>query len=197
MNPGVDEQADPGASLLDHPELLVRGHRALDLGCGIGADTAALLAAGLEVVGLDSSERLLGIARQQVPGALFVPGDLTALLPFADSSFALCVASCSLHYFDLPTTRRAVAEVRRALRPGGALLCRVNAVGDESYGYGEGEEIEPGFFELRPGVTKRFFDEDGLRGVLAPAFEVRSVEARTTNRFGADKRVLVAVARRV
>jgi ubiquinone/menaquinone biosynthesis C-methylase UbiE len=55
----------------------------LDVACGTGFLTRFLPG---EVVGLDSSERMLEIARERVPEAAFVPGDAFAL-PFRDHTF--------------------------------------------------------------------------------------------------------------
>ncbi len=190
-----DEQADPASWLRELGPLAAPGERALDLGCAVGADLPALLDLGLEVVGFDRDERLLGHARAQVPGATFVVGDLTEPLPFPDGHFALVVASLSLHYLDRATTRRAVDEIRRVLRPSGALVVRVNRVGDVGSGWGVGQEIEPDLFEVG-GAQKRFFDEASLRELLEPGFVLDRLEPGTTNRFGPEKWVLLAPGRR-
>jgi 2-polyprenyl-3-methyl-5-hydroxy-6-metoxy-1,4-benzoquinol methylase len=47
-------------------------HRVIDVGCGAGVLTSALVEAGFDVTGVDSSSDLLAIAAQSVPGACFV-----------------------------------------------------------------------------------------------------------------------------
>ena len=47
-------------------------HRVVDVGCGAGVLTSALVAAGFGVTGIDSSADLLAIAAASVPGACFV-----------------------------------------------------------------------------------------------------------------------------
>ncbi len=46
----------------------------IDLGCGSGITAQALLEAGFEVLGIDASEEMLGLARARAPGGRFVRG---------------------------------------------------------------------------------------------------------------------------
>jgi demethylmenaquinone methyltransferase/2-methoxy-6-polyprenyl-1,4-benzoquinol methylase len=57
--------------------------RTLDVACGTGFLTRHLPG---EVVGLDQSARMLGVAAERLPGAELVQGDALAL-PFSDSAF--------------------------------------------------------------------------------------------------------------
>lgn len=57
----------------------IAGKTVLDLGCAIGQQAAELDARGARVIGVDSSAELLAVARQQVPEAIFLQGDLAAL----------------------------------------------------------------------------------------------------------------------
>lgn len=184
------------AWLAGYAELLTPGDCALDLGCGTGEDSRDLLDRGLSVVGFDGNAERITHARQIAPAATFVLGDLRERLPFDDAEFDLVVASLSIHYFDWRTTEAIVAEIARVLQPGGKLICRVNRVGDTNFLYGEGNEIEPNFFEVERGKTKRFFDEPTLRAALEPDFHITSIQPATTHRWGKLKRILVACARR-
>ncbi|MER5968615.1 class I SAM-dependent methyltransferase [Streptomyces sp. NPDC002055] len=59
---------------------LPAGSRVLDLGCGTGVPTAAqLVAAGHQVVGVDLSPGMLGLARDKVPAAEFLKRDIAGL----------------------------------------------------------------------------------------------------------------------
>ena len=101
-------------------EQVVRpGDRVLDACCGTGDLALAARRAGAgEVVGLDSSERMLERARVKAPGVEWVHGDVLAL-PFEDASFdAATVGFGVRNVEDLETGLR---ELRRVLRPGGRL----------------------------------------------------------------------------
>jgi SAM-dependent methyltransferase len=117
-------EANPYTSLYEAPGLRallppLAGRRVLDAGCGGGRTSAWLVEQGAEVVGVDVSEELLRLARERLPSATFVRGDLAEPLPFEDGSFDVAVASLVMHYLRdwAPTLR----ELRRVLRPGGVV----------------------------------------------------------------------------
>jgi SAM-dependent methyltransferase len=94
--------------------------RWLDVGCGNGAFTEALIArcAPSEVVAVDPSEGQLAFARTR-PGAKsaqFQVGDAEAL-PFGDDRFD--VAAMALVITFLSDPGKAVSEMARVVRPGG------------------------------------------------------------------------------
>jgi len=102
---------------------LVGDGRVLDAGCGTGRITAYLrsLHPSLGIAGVDLSPEMLREARLAVPDVEFVEGDLAAL-PFGDASFDGVLAWYSTIHTpsgDLPTV---FAELRRVVRPGGAVL---------------------------------------------------------------------------
>lgn len=97
-----------------------RRYRTLDLGCG-GMTFEKHLAGvqNLDISYLDMCyEVLRDVSRVRVPADRFVNGDMENL-PFADGSFDLIVHSQSLHH--IPVITRALAEIRRVLKPGGLL----------------------------------------------------------------------------
>jgi ubiquinone/menaquinone biosynthesis C-methylase UbiE len=94
--------------------------RWLDVGCGNGAFTEALIArcTPMEVIGVDPSEGQLAFARTR-PGAKsaqFQIGDAEAL-PFGDDRFDVAVMALVLTF--LPDPAKAVSEMARVVRPGG------------------------------------------------------------------------------
>lgn len=93
--------------------------RALDAACGTGAVTQQLVDRGHETVGVDISEIMLSRARQAVPRAQFMIGDLTAIpLPNGEVDHVVC----SLALAHLRDLRPFFAETARVMRPGGHLL---------------------------------------------------------------------------
>ena len=98
-----------------------RARRVLDLGCGTGQLAARVRRdlRGTVVVGCDFSNGMLhrARARDRKPG--WVQGD-ACRLPFRDASFDAVVSTEAFHWF--PDRRKALAEIRRVLRPGGQLL---------------------------------------------------------------------------
>lgn len=97
--------------------------RVLDLGCGKGNyPVRAPLSANDEVVGVDSDEERLVIARQRFPQRTFKCARGESL-PFPDSSFDRVVSSVALPYMDIP---KALAEVRRVLVQDGSVFFSVH-----------------------------------------------------------------------
>ena len=93
--------------------------RVLDVGCGDGARTLANLPSGS--VGLDVSRRALDLARETVPDARLVHGEMTAL-PFAGDRFDGITAYHAVFHVERERHSEAYAEFARVLRPGGRLL---------------------------------------------------------------------------
>ena len=101
------------------------GERVLDVGCGPGFYVAELLeqvGATGSVVGVDASPQTLALARRRTQGQDNVAlhqADATAL-PVADASFDRALSVQVLEYVSDPAA--ALAELHRALRPGGRLV---------------------------------------------------------------------------
>lgn len=99
------------------------GRVAVDLGCGTGDLLETLLGKAGEVIGVDSSPRMLELARQRFAGnggsvSLRI-GELEHL-PLADGEADFAVASMALHHLSRPA--RGIEEARRVLSPGGRLM---------------------------------------------------------------------------
>jgi ubiquinone/menaquinone biosynthesis C-methylase UbiE len=113
-----------------------RGSSVLDLGCGTGALTGAVVErVGAEgaVVGLDLNPQMLAVARRKPWPAQWIEGRAEAL-PFPDRHFDAVASQFALMFFDDRT--RALREMRRVLRPGGALTVAVCDAVERSPGYG-------------------------------------------------------------
>lgn len=101
------------------------GERILDVGCGPGfyvAELAEMVGRDGAVTGVDASEQSLAVAAHRCAGLEHValkPGDATAI-PVEDDAFDAALSVQVLEYVqDVPA---ALAEIRRALRPGGRVV---------------------------------------------------------------------------
>jgi SAM-dependent methyltransferase len=99
----------------------------LDVGCGTGALTAAILSQvdPTEVVGVDPSEEFLADAAAQVtdPRATFRVGDAASLPELPDGRFDATVSALALNF--VPEPHRAMTELVRVTRPGGLVAAYV------------------------------------------------------------------------
>jgi ubiquinone/menaquinone biosynthesis C-methylase UbiE len=121
--PAYDQAANPIISLDESvvPSLLAESPRgvAVDAACGTGRVSTVLAELGHDVIGVDETEAMLGLARERVPDADFRPGSL-ASLPLEDGAADLAVCSLALtHVADLGPP---VAELARVVRPGGRIV---------------------------------------------------------------------------
>jgi demethylmenaquinone methyltransferase/2-methoxy-6-polyprenyl-1,4-benzoquinol methylase len=94
------------------------GDRVLDAACGTGDLAVIAATSGGMVTGLDFSPRMLERARRKAPQLEWVQGDLLAL-PFSDATFD--VATVGFGVRNVSDMARAIAELRRVLRPEGRL----------------------------------------------------------------------------
>lgn len=149
------------------PEVLPKGSRILEVGCGPGHATAWLSSHDLDVVAVDQSRESLRRlrARCTVPA---VAADVEAL-PFLDGAFDAVVADGVVHHASSP--RRALLEILRVLRPGGVLFLRIYRA----------EGLYPFLYRTVGGVLRaleRTPPMDGLVWSLAfPAYR-RAADAR-------------------
>lgn len=101
------------------------GMRALDVACGTGkvaADLQRAVSPGGAVVGVDISTAMIERARARFgqTGLTFVVGDALAL-PVEDAAFDAATIAFGMR--NLADYRRGFAEMRRAVRPGGRVVC--------------------------------------------------------------------------
>lgn len=120
LREAIDSPAEAAAI---HEFANFAGKRVLEVGCGNGYVLSRYAAAGAEVDGIDITPTAVDLCRRRFALAglrgSFREADAEHL-PFPDDSFD-CVCSMGvLHH--VPNTARAVAEIRRVLKPGGRLI---------------------------------------------------------------------------
>jgi SAM-dependent methyltransferase len=93
------------------------GRRVLDLAAGTGKLTRLLVPTGAFVVAVEPVEAMRAALTKSLPQVEAVAGTAEAI-PLPDGSVDAVTVGQAFHWFDGP---RALAEIERVLRPGGAL----------------------------------------------------------------------------
>jgi SAM-dependent methyltransferase len=95
------------------------GMTILELGCGAGYFSKELARSGAEIVAIDVSADLLGIAKASGPvsNVRYEIQDACALT-YKDATFDSVVGSSILHHLEIEP---ALREIRRVLKPGGTI----------------------------------------------------------------------------
>lgn len=165
---------------------LIRQHAAntpvLEIGCGAGADTATLVAAGFDVLAFDLSASAISQAKAQVPRARFLVRDVREDFPPEVQGAGVVIASLSLHYFAWGETLALFNKVRQTLAPGGLLVCRLNSTEETQFGASGHPEIEPNFYRVY-GEPKRFFDRPTIDALFAVGWQTVSVQQLFTGKY--------------
>ncbi len=114
--------------------LRLRGNRVLDIGCGLGLDTAAFAAAGLHVVAADIVVEFLEIVKRRASAASVVAVDMTALC-FRANSFDGIYGLASFLHVPRDLAPAVLVGFARMLTPGGILFLHHVEAADGRTGY--------------------------------------------------------------
>ena len=148
-----------------------RGRDVLDVGCGQGIDLANYALNGARATGVDLTPRHVELARAHLEAlglsGTVVHGDAEAL-PFDDASFNRVSSNGVLHH--TPDMARALAEVRRVLRPGGEATIIV--YNRRSLHFWVEQFLHEGI------MRRKLLREGSMAGVLSAGVERSSIEAR-------------------
>lgn len=123
-----------------------KGSRVIDLGCGSGTLTYMLADMGFDVIGIDASEEMLSLARNDYPQLKFECADATEfkLNEKADVIFSNAV----FHWIDAERQEKLIGHISDALKPNGELVC-------EFGGHGCAESVH--------GALEKCFEKRGMK----------------------------------
>lgn len=153
--------------------------RGLYIGCGNGRNLLPMLAAGLDLTGLDVSAGAISQLRRRRPdlAGRLVTGDLGALPP--DQRYDLVIGIQVFQHGTRAAAHRQLAAAAARVAPGGLLCVRVNAAGtDVEHRHERTEESPDGSFTVRylsgpkAGLDIHFFAAAELAALTADGFTV-------------------------
>jgi ubiquinone/menaquinone biosynthesis C-methylase UbiE len=128
-----------------------------DFGCGPGQTTKYLKDLGIEISGLDLSEKLLEQARANHPEINFRRGNILEL-EFDDDSISGVVAFYAIVHFTQEQVETAFREIFRVIKPGGLFLF--------TYHIGENTIFIEEFLGKKINIHFMFFNTDFISGCL-------------------------------
>jgi cyclopropane fatty-acyl-phospholipid synthase-like methyltransferase len=173
------EQKRPwrGVGKLDGLEI-EHGARVLDIGCGNGKTTSALINMGAAVTGLDFSSSAVEYCKSMFGSAAeFVIADCKDI-PFPDGSFDAVAAVHIFEHLTAEDVERTVSEIRRVLVPGGKVFVRSFAVGDMR---SKGKESDV----RGNGISYRYYTEEQMSSLFGGFEVLSSKRIDETAHFGA------------
>jgi SAM-dependent methyltransferase len=176
-------------------EGLPTGAKVLDLGCGTGNPIARYIAQrGYKVIGIDQSEKMLEIAKEVVPGAEFIHGDMVEIE--LDEKFAAAVAWDSVFHVERKFHSAIYRKLADSLNIGGRLLLSVGGsdVGSTVEAATSGDSGAEGFTSEMFGHT--FFYSGYAPNVARKLLEAEGFEIEVWEIDDASSRGHIAVIAR-
>lgn len=164
------------------------GLRWLDVGCGTGALSAAILARASpkSLVGVEPSEGFLKLAAQNLSGQADLLAGSAADLPVESSACDVVVSGLVLNFVsDLPA---ALSEMQRVSRPGGVVAAYVWDYADRMevirHFWDAAASLDPAAAQLhegarfplcRPSALRSVFEQSGLVQVETTSLELMAL----------------------
>ena len=163
------------------------GHRVLEIGCGTGNLLLAVKRSqpAATVVGVDPDLTALARAQRKAHRrglAVQLDRGYADELPYADDSVDVVLSSFMLHHVPADQRAPAAQEVRRVLRPGGALhLVDIDGAADPAHSWIARRAHRHGLSPEDPGDgIPDLLRRAGLADVLATGSDVRRHVGRVT-----------------
>ncbi len=161
---GQMEGSDYGLAYVQKAmDLAGKNASVLDIGCGSnGRVMEAAFKYNCRFTGIDLSNGMLNIARQNYPGTSFIHGDFIKWLP--SEKYDLVIAWDSLFHTPRKLQEKATHKMCRLLNDKGVLLFTAGGIDDERKGEMEGVEFEYGSLHFQQYLN--IMEEMGCRIIL-------------------------------
>jgi SAM-dependent methyltransferase len=191
--------APPNDTVVEWGKHLPAGAAVFDLGCGVGRHVLYLGGCGFRMAGADVSpagvQQTTALAAER--GIAF-DGRVCVMteLPWPDASFDAALSTSTIHHGLRADVQRAIAEVRRVLKPGGTFLVDFPSTEREDLtqlradaAAGQIREVEPNtFIDDRPNsedadgfLPHHYVDEADVRDLLRD-FSIERLEQEPNRR---------------
>lgn len=172
----IPETPDVNSALKEFVKLLSPHAKVLDVGCGAGRDSRVLAKNGLEVAGIDFSEKMIEAAKKKNSKVEYRLMDMEEI-SFPKNSFDGIWANASLHHIPKSRLPSVLQKICTILKNNGVFFLKVKL--------GDGEGIKE---DQRFGYTiKRYFafyKPEEMQDLLEKSgFQILSWRTTTNNKW--------------
>ncbi len=130
-------------------------------GIGYGRNVAPFLDAGMEVTGIEISEKAIDIAKKDMTVNYVIHHGSVTDMPFDNKIYDGVFCYAVIHLLEEKERQKLIADCYRQLTSGGVMV--FVAVSVEAPSYGKGEKIGDNRFLQHGGVKIFFYDEVAVR----------------------------------
>ena len=162
--------------LLWMKEQSVTVRRSLDLGCGTGVLSEILYQNGIETRGMDFSENMIAIARENCGEIPYEVGDMVTYRPEETFDLVTCTGDALNHIIDMEKVEQIFRNVYGYLNKGGYFIFDILNESEVS----TGEAFDLDFSETVKAQFQMLRSEDGIVTLKTTVFEngVQTFEER-------------------
>jgi ubiquinone/menaquinone biosynthesis C-methylase UbiE len=180
-----------GVVTTETPFPFEKGNRILDIGCGNGKTSLALMEQGYGVIGIDISEAALQSCNELYGDKMKAICASASSIPLNRGDIDGAVLIHVLEHLDDDESKAAVNELQRILEPGAKVFVRVFHTDDMRSD--KGERIDERTVIRGNGIRYRYFNEDDIRSLLSEFTEISMRRTEDITRFKEKRSRIEAV----
>jgi SAM-dependent methyltransferase len=135
-------------------------------GLGYGRNARPFLERGMAVTGIEISETAIGLARSTLGLEIPIHHGSVTDMPYDDRVYDGIFCHGLLYLLDGPARAKVIADCRRQLAPGGAMIFTL--IAKTAPMYGRGTCIGDDWYQMSYGVSLYFYDEDSVQRDFGP-----------------------------
>lgn len=172
----VDHSLNKPTNFAEEVQSLIPPHsKIIELGCGVGNDSAYFARQGHNVLATDFSNVAIENNKKRFKenNLHFEILDMSKPMDFSDNLFDVVYARLTLHYFTDKVTKAIFKEIYRILKPNGLLCFLCKSTNDPLYG--KGEQIEKDMFEENNHV-RHFFSKEYIKECIEEIFNIQKLK---------------------
>ena len=156
-----------------------KGARVIDIGCGNGKTSFALMEAGYDVIGIDISDVAVEACNKMYGDRMKAVCASAESIPLENEDIDGAVMIHVLEHMTEEESKKALTELRRILKPDSRILVRVFHKDDMRSD--KGERIDENTVVRGNGIRYRYFTETELRSLFTDLNEIslKRVEDKT------------------